>query len=84
MEKEIQSLIIASLGVAPRFVKVVPQRWIVKSTARKYRAAILGSAFWKNSSLPRCRDRDAHDPERSGRRQRGVVAVARRAVGDDQ
>jgi fatty-acyl-CoA synthase len=35
MEKEIQSLIISSLGVAPRFVKVVPQRWIVKSTAGK-------------------------------------------------
>jgi acyl-CoA synthetase (AMP-forming)/AMP-acid ligase II len=35
MEKEIQSLITASLGVAPRFVKVVPQRWIVKSTAGK-------------------------------------------------
>jgi fatty-acyl-CoA synthase len=35
MEKEIQSLIIASLGVAPRFVRVVPQRWIVKSTAGK-------------------------------------------------
>jgi fatty-acyl-CoA synthase len=35
MEKEIQSLIIASLGVAPRFVKVVPQRWIIKSTAGK-------------------------------------------------
>jgi fatty-acyl-CoA synthase len=35
VEKEIRSLIIASLGVAPRFVKVVPQRWIVKSTAGK-------------------------------------------------
>jgi fatty-acyl-CoA synthase len=35
MEKEIQSLIVASLGVAPRFVKVVPQRWVVKSTAGK-------------------------------------------------
>src|SRR5262249_8045291 len=35
MEKEIQSLIVASLGVAPRFVRVVPQRWIVKSTAGK-------------------------------------------------
>jgi acyl-CoA synthetase (AMP-forming)/AMP-acid ligase II len=35
MEKEIQSLIIASLGVAPRFVRVVPQHWIVKSTAGK-------------------------------------------------
>jgi acyl-CoA synthetase (AMP-forming)/AMP-acid ligase II len=35
MEKEIRSLIVASLGVAPRFVKVVPQRWIVKSTAGK-------------------------------------------------
>jgi acyl-CoA synthetase (AMP-forming)/AMP-acid ligase II len=35
MEKEIKSLIVASLGVAPRFVRVVPQRWIVKSTAGK-------------------------------------------------
>jgi len=35
MEKEIRSLIVASVGVAPRFVKVVPQRWIVKSTAGK-------------------------------------------------
>ncbi len=35
MEKEIRSLIVASLGVAPRFVKAVPQRWIVKSTAGK-------------------------------------------------
>jgi len=35
MEKEIQSLIVASLGIAPRFVRVVPQRWIVKSTAGK-------------------------------------------------
>jgi hypothetical protein len=35
MEKEIKSLIIASLGVAPRFVSVVPQRWIIKSTAGK-------------------------------------------------
>jgi fatty-acyl-CoA synthase len=35
MEKEIRSLIIASLGVAPRFVSVVPGRWIIKSTAGK-------------------------------------------------
>jgi acyl-CoA synthetase (AMP-forming)/AMP-acid ligase II len=35
MEREIRSLIVASLGVAPRYVSVVPKRWIVKSTAGK-------------------------------------------------
>jgi fatty-acyl-CoA synthase len=35
IEQEIRSLIIASLGVAPRYVSVVTQRWIVKSTAGK-------------------------------------------------
>lgn len=35
MEREIRSLIVASLGVAPRYVRVVPRRWIIKSTAGK-------------------------------------------------
>jgi acyl-coenzyme A synthetase/AMP-(fatty) acid ligase len=35
MEREIQRLVLAAIGIAPRFVQVVPERWIVKSTAGK-------------------------------------------------
>jgi fatty-acyl-CoA synthase len=35
IELEIRRLITASIAVAPRYVSVVPQRWIVKSTAGK-------------------------------------------------
>jgi acyl-CoA synthetase (AMP-forming)/AMP-acid ligase II len=35
LEREVRRLITASLGIAPRFVSVVPQRWVVKSTAGK-------------------------------------------------
>ena len=35
IEREIRNLIKASLSVAPRYVRVVPQRWIIKSTAGK-------------------------------------------------
>ena len=35
VERQIQQLVLASIGVAARFVKVVPERWIVKSTAGK-------------------------------------------------
>lgn len=35
IEHDIRNLIKASLSVAPRYVRVVPQRWIVKSTAGK-------------------------------------------------
>lgn len=35
LEGEIRKLVLAAVGVAPRFVKVAPERWIVKSTAGK-------------------------------------------------
>ncbi len=35
LQKEIQSLVLSSIGIAPRYVRVKPQRWIVKSTAGK-------------------------------------------------
>lgn len=35
LEQEIRRLVLASIGIAPRYVSVVPQRWIVKSTAGK-------------------------------------------------
>ena len=35
LEKEIRSRVLTGIGVAPRYVKAVPDRWIVKSTAGK-------------------------------------------------
>ena len=35
IEREIHRTVFASIGIAPRFVRVTPERWIVKSTAGK-------------------------------------------------
>ena len=35
VERQVQQLVFATIGVAARFVRVVPERWIVKSTAGK-------------------------------------------------
>jgi fatty-acyl-CoA synthase len=35
LEKEIAGMVMAAIGVGPRTVRVVPERWIVKSTAGK-------------------------------------------------
>lgn len=35
LEAEIRKLVLTTIGIAPRHVAVVPQRWIVKSTAGK-------------------------------------------------
>jgi acyl-CoA synthetase (AMP-forming)/AMP-acid ligase II len=35
VQREIQRLIVATIGLAPRFVFVAPERWILKSTAGK-------------------------------------------------
>ncbi len=35
MEREIQRLVLAAVGIAPRLTRVVPERWIVKSTSGK-------------------------------------------------
>jgi acyl-CoA synthetase (AMP-forming)/AMP-acid ligase II len=35
LEQEIRGLLLAAIGIAPRYVSVVPERWIVKSTAGK-------------------------------------------------
>ena len=51
MEREIRSQITAALGVAPRFVRVVPRRWIVKSTAGKISRGDTRSRFLKEQQL---------------------------------
>lgn len=35
IEREINRMVLSGIGIAPRFVRVTPQRWIVKSTAGK-------------------------------------------------
>lgn len=35
LEREVRSQVLSSIGVAPRYVKLAPERWIVKSTAGK-------------------------------------------------
>jgi fatty-acyl-CoA synthase len=35
MERQIQKLVLSAIGIAPRYAAVVPERWIVKSTAGK-------------------------------------------------
>src|ERR1700760_1332944 len=35
LEQDVRRLITASLGIAPRYVSIVPERWVVKSTAGK-------------------------------------------------
>jgi fatty-acyl-CoA synthase len=35
MERQIKKLVLSTIGIAPRYAAVVPERWIVKSTAGK-------------------------------------------------
>lgn len=35
VQRDIQKLILSTIGIAPRYVFAVPERWIVKSTAGK-------------------------------------------------
>jgi acyl-CoA synthetase (AMP-forming)/AMP-acid ligase II len=35
MERQIQKVVLSTIGIAPRYAAVVPERWIVKSTAGK-------------------------------------------------
>jgi acyl-CoA synthetase (AMP-forming)/AMP-acid ligase II len=51
IEREIRNLITASLGIAPRYVRVVPQRWIVKSTAGKISRRDTRDRFLKESEI---------------------------------
>jgi acyl-CoA synthetase (AMP-forming)/AMP-acid ligase II len=51
LEREIRNLITASLGVAPRYVSVVPQRWIVKSTAGKLSRRDTQKRFLKDHKI---------------------------------
>jgi fatty-acyl-CoA synthase len=52
IEREIRNLIVASLSVAPRYVLVVPQRWIIKSTAGKISRSDTRARFLAEQICP--------------------------------
>jgi fatty-acyl-CoA synthase len=51
LEAEIRKLVLATIGTAPRHVAVVPQRWIVKSTAGKISRKETRDRFLREWSL---------------------------------
>ena len=52
LEQEIQRVVVASIGIAPRHVSVVAQRWIVKSTAGKISRRETRERFLREASSP--------------------------------
>ncbi|MGB9514996.1 MAG: AMP-binding protein [Candidatus Acidiferrum sp.] len=57
LELEIRRLVSSVLGIAPRFVRVTPERWIVKSTAGKISRSETRLRFlreFSGPSVPNC------------------------------
>jgi fatty-acyl-CoA synthase len=55
LEQEVRRLIIASLGIAPRYVNIVPQRWVVKSTAGKISRRETRNRFLAGDAIAKVR-----------------------------
>ena len=86
IEREIRNLITASLGIAPRYVRVVPQRWIVKSTAGKISRRDTRNRFLKESKiLSLWRPQIPLDRENARQAAREAIAeITKRSVQDSQ
>jgi fatty-acyl-CoA synthase len=52
LQREISQLVLSSIGIAPRHVMVVPERWIVKSTAGKISRKETGQRYLAERSQP--------------------------------
>lgn len=52
LEAEIRKVVLATIGTAPRHVVVVPQRWIVKSTAGKISRRETRERFLREQKVP--------------------------------
>ena len=52
IEREIHRTVFASIGIAPRFVRVTPERWIVKSTAGKISRRETRVRFLEEAAVP--------------------------------
>lgn len=57
VERQIHKLVVAVAGVAPRYVAVVPERWIVKSTAGKISRKDTRERFLEERMAPRVQPR---------------------------
>lgn len=53
LERQIKQSILAGIGIAPRFASVVPERWIVKSTAGKISRRETRQKFLKEKLAPK-------------------------------
>jgi len=53
LETEIRKLVLTTIGIAPRYVAAVPQRWIVKSTAGKISRRDTRERFLHEKLAPR-------------------------------
>ena len=53
LERQIHKLVMATAGIAPRYVAVVPERWIVKSTAGKISRRDTRQRFLQERLAPR-------------------------------
>jgi acyl-CoA synthetase (AMP-forming)/AMP-acid ligase II len=53
LERQIHKLVMATAGIAPRHVAVVPERWIVKSTAGKISRRDTRQRFLQERLQPR-------------------------------
>jgi fatty-acyl-CoA synthase len=53
LERQIHKLVMATAGIAPRYVAVVPERWIVKSTAGKISRKDTRQRFLQERLVPR-------------------------------
>ena len=52
IEREIHRTVLAGIGIAPRFVRVTPERWIVKSTAGKISRRETRLRFLEETAAP--------------------------------
>jgi acyl-CoA synthetase (AMP-forming)/AMP-acid ligase II len=55
LERRIHKLVMAAAGIAPRYVAVVPERWIVKSTAGKISRRDTRQRFLEERLAPRAK-----------------------------
>ena len=58
VERQVQQLVFATIGVAARFVRVVPERWIVKSTAGEISRRETKERFYRKSLIRIVREDD--------------------------
>ncbi len=62
IENQIRELISSSVGITIRYVRVIPERWIIKSTAGKISRRETRLKFLRELSFPVAQNLDRKDP----------------------